>query len=304
MSIRTQIFGGGPTHRLLREKQPKSEANFKALTDIAIPREETRRTDARDGDRYRLVGAQFSITHNGRQHTAKLINLSGGGAMVAGAIMPNIGEQIHLHLGENATVECAVRWVKDGRLGLEFAHETKLDCSDDDRSALLRSVIGRDYPEQAFVPRPAAEPQVPEAEENDAVDEQRSATRHPLIWLGALRYGSHTWDVRLRNISSTGTLIECPGYVPVGCEVTLDLDEAGTVEASVSWSFSDHLGLAFNEPFEIRRLSQKKPVITPATWVRPSYLEAHTAPNSAWDECWNRSSLGDLQIHLEGYLKR
>jgi len=315
MNIRAQIFGGGTAHRLLREKQPKGDPNpadeadeptFKPLTDISIAREEARRTDGRDGDRYRLIGARVAVTHDGQEYAAELINLSGGGAMVAAGLNPNIGEQIDLQLGNNGTIECAVRWVKGGRLGLEFAHETKLDCTDDERAALLRRVINRDYPDQAFEPGPASSPIAPEVEEdeNEAIAEQRSAARHPLIWLASLAHNSHTWDVRLRNISASGALIECPGYVPVGCKVTLDLDQAGTIEAEVSWSFGDHLGLAFDEPFEIRRLSQKKPVITPETWVRPAYLEAHASPNSAWDKCWNRSSMDDLRAQLEGYLKR
>jgi len=308
MSIRTQIFGGGAEHRLLKEKQPKETAEFKSLSDISIPREETRRTDGREQDRFRLTGARSAVTYDGRNYDAEVINLSGGGAMVAGAMKPNIGERIDLQLGEDSTIECAVRWIKGGRLGLEFAHETKLECSDDEHSALLRDVISRNFPDQKFEsPEPVTE--VPEegaesAEGAEETSDNRAARRHPLIWLGELQYRSHKWDVRLRNISCSGALVECPGPLQVDSEVLLDLGKAGTLTCSVSWSVGDHVGLRFDEPFDMRLLSEKKPMIAPATWVRPAYLEAHAQSDSAWESAWGRVSVDELRMELEGYLKR
>jgi len=303
MSIRTQIFGGGAEHRLLQEKQPKAAAEFKTLVDVSIPRGESRRTNNRDQDRHRLTGAKFEATYDARTYEVEVINLSGGGAMIEAAMQTNIGECILLHLGEDATVECAVRWMKAGRLGLEFAHETKLECSDDERAALLRDVIQREFPEEKFE-RPPERDAAPEQLPAEDPSDQRSAHRHPMIWSGELSYGSHKWDVRLRNISSTGALIEFPGTLRVGSEVLLDLGKAGAVTGTVSWAMGDHMGLSFDEPFEIRRLSEKKPAIAPATWLRPAYLEAHTGQDSAWDSAWGRMSVDELRTELEGYLKR
>jgi len=304
MSIRTQIFGGGAEHRLLKEKQPKPAAEFSTLTDVSISREETRRTNSRDQDRFRLTGARFRVTYDERGYDVEVVNLSGGGAMIAGSLQPNIGEHVILHLEDDAAIECAVRWIKGGRLGLEFAHETKLECSDDERSALLRDVIHRDFPEEKFEGPAAAEITADEDESAEDPSDQRSATRHPMIWSGELHYGSHTWDVRLRNISASGALIECPGTLRVDSEVLLDLGKAGAVTASVSWVVGDHMGLQFDEPFEIRRLSEKKPMIAPAKWLRPAYLEGNEAEESPWDPAWNRMSVDELRSELEGYLKR
>ena len=53
-----------------------------------------------------------ALTHEGQSHEAELINVSGGGAMIAATFEPNVWDKLELHLGENGTIECAVRWVK------------------------------------------------------------------------------------------------------------------------------------------------------------------------------------------------
>jgi len=39
-----------------------------------------------------------------------------------------------------------VRWLRDDRMGLEFAHETKIECAPQVRNALLLEVIRRSFP--------------------------------------------------------------------------------------------------------------------------------------------------------------
>jgi hypothetical protein len=296
MNIRAQIFGTGsdrPEPELLKKKKSKG-ARSDTLTSVAIPREATRRSNSRDEDRFRLNGERVVVTFRGREREAEVINLSGGGAMIECDLEPNIGECLEVHLGEEGTVDCMVRWIKDGRLGLEFAHETKLQCSSNEQADLLREVIQKAFPEEKFVP---PQPQ-------DDGSDNRVATRHPLIWSGELVHGSHRWQVRLRNISATGALVDFPGQLRLGSEVLLDLGNAGQVTASVSWVMGDQLGLHFDEPFEMIRLSQAQPRVAPPTWLRPAYLEKDVAEDSAWDEAWSRMSVDELRQELEGYLKR
>jgi hypothetical protein len=239
------------------------------------------------------------VTYQGADYEAEAINVSGGGAMIATDVMPNLGECMHLQLGDGGTVECAVRWIKGGRLGLEFAHETQLHCSDDERAAVLREVIQQSFPDEKFDSVPVEQP--PEAAEPA---DQRAATRHPLIWVGELHHGSHSWSVRLRNISATGALVDCPAPLRSNSEVVLDLGKAGTVFAAVSWRVGDHIGLRFDEPFDLQRLSQSKPQVTPHRWLRPSYLEEDVKAGSPWDDSWSRMSVDDLRTQLEGFMKR
>ena len=298
MNIRAEIFGG-VKRTLLKEKQPR-RTEAKGLADVTIPREEARRTNSRNKDRYRLSEQSVRVTYQGADHDVEIVNLSGGGAMIASDLQPNLGECMHLHLGEGGAIECAVRWVKVGRLGLEFAHETQLHCSDDERSALLRDVIQRSFPHEKFASEAPVEPASLPAPERE---EHRIATRHPLIWMGELHHGTHSWTVRLRNISATGAMVDCPGPLSADAEVLLELDKAGAVLASVSWSVGDHVGLRFDQPFDLRRLSQAKPQVTPTEWERPSYLGGQSE-GSPWDESWQRMSVDSIRTHLEGFLKR
>src|SRR4030095_3163065 len=176
----------------------------------------------------------------GRNHDVRVVNLSGGGAMIASRLRPSLNEHLELHLGKGSSIECVVRWVKDGRIGLEFAHETQLGCSDDERRELRREVIREAFPDVAVGrTRPRA-----------ADSEQRSAARHPLIWAGKLAYGPRSWPLRVRNISETGALIECAEAPAEGCGILFDLAEAGTFNATVTWAVGDHRGLRFDEPFD------------------------------------------------------
>jgi hypothetical protein len=139
-NIRAEILGGPEERkaRVLRQKAPK-QANGTALTGVVIPREETRRTDMRHEDRPAADGRVFNVNFRDRIHEVSVINLSGGGAMIAASLDANIGERMDLHVGKGDVVQCVVRWKKGDRLGLEFAHETQLECSEETRTKVLRA---------------------------------------------------------------------------------------------------------------------------------------------------------------------
>lgn len=283
-------WAGGGKSPLVRGKRP-SKAGEKGLTGVSIPREETRRKDAREEDRLPAYGHRCEIRYLGRSHEVEIVNLSGGGAMIAARLSPNLADRMDMHLGEGGTIECVVRWVKGGRIGLEFAHETHLDCSDKERAELLWEALEALPPSKSQAPA-------------DGDDEQRRATRHPLIWSAELQSRSGTYRVRLRNVSATGALVQCDKPLPVGSEIILDLGKGGTVEATIGWAVGDHAGLRFDEDFDMRRLSHSKPAVAPARWLRPAYLEKEVAPESAWDDAWSRMSVDELKSELEGFLKR
>jgi len=291
VNIRAKDFGNG--RPLLRQKRPRRPRG-EGLDNFEIHRDESRRSNMREGDRHRLIGASFPITYRGGKDRVDLINLSGGGAMIASRLKPNLAEHLELHLGEGEPIECVVRWVKDGRVGLEFAHETQLRCPEEIQAAVLKEVITASFPEEIYETAPSR------ARKSD----DRKMARHPLIWGGKLLYGPSSWKVRLRNISPNGALIECDGGPRAGSDVLLDLDNAGSVGAKVSWAVGDHLGLQFDEPFDMKRLAGVKPRVAPPTWLRPAYLENDVSAQSAWDDAWGRMSIQELQEELEGFLRR
>ena len=306
MNIRSKIFGGGDAAEetpIIAAKKPKG-AKTDALNSIAVSREEHRRGNTRAADRHRLSDEPVCVTYAGNAHAVELINLSGGGAMVSGDFEPKLWDKLDLHLGEDGVIECAVRWLKGDRIGLEFAHETRLDCSADQQAELLRAVLSNNLLGFAF-----DAPTGPSAAVQSG-DDQRVADRHPLIWSGTLHYDFHSAAVRLRNISSTGALVEFEVPLPVGAEPLLELGAAGSIFATVTWVVGDQAGLRFHEPFDLARLADARPQVTPASWQPPAYLGSSSAskPGSdadgPWAEEWGRMSLNELRDELEGFMKR
>ena len=275
---------------------PRPEAG---LTGIRVTRSEIRRGNQRGADRHRLTDEQASVRHGGDSHAVELINLSGGGAMVRADFTPLLWDRVDLILAAGTELECAVRWLRDDRIGLEFAHETGIDCHDDARDELLLAVVRRSFPDVVISERPARE----DADAEESVNARRER-RHPLIWMGQVHYEHDSARVRLRNISEHGALIESPTEYPEGAEVLLDLGEAGQHFATVGWTGGGKAGLAFAAPFDLHSLSQARPEIAPA---RPMITGAprYTADDeNPWAEGWQRLSVEELREDLEGYLKR
>jgi hypothetical protein len=300
MNIRAKIFGGNNASDdpIMAAKRPKG-ARADELQSIAVSREARRQTNSRFEDRHRLAAEQARLTHDNSTHDVELINLSGGGAMVRGeGFEPHLWEKVKLCLGPDGTIECAVRWIKNGRVGLEFAHETRLDCSVDQQAEVLREVITRSFPELRFEPAIGADRGPPPE------GEHRRAPRHPLIWSGVLHHDYQSTPVRVRNISTTGAMIESTASVRVGAEPVLELGGDVNISATVEWAIGDQVGLRFERPFDLSLLAATRPEVAPNEWKRPSYLESSNQPDSPWDPNWERSTLESLKTELEGFLKR
>lgn len=323
MNIRAKIYGSSkPQEPIFRDKRPKG-AKSDELHSIAVARGESRRGNSRGEDRHRVSEETVTVTHRGTSHKAQLVNVSGGGVMVRGPLQLKLWDTVELHLGEHGTIECAVRWMRDDRVGLEFAHETRLDCSSDEMANVLREVITRSFPDASFdstgvQPRRPA-PQLP-AEEPPEADgshwspsDHRHATRHPLIWTGTLNLGQWRAAVRVRNISSTGAMIECTESIEVGAEPVLQLGDEASLSGTVQWVVGAQVGLKFHTPFDMRLLARSKPEVAvtppaPGEWKRPAYLEASAQKmedsSDPWDPRWERLSLREINLELEGFLKR
>lgn len=300
MNIRSKIFGGkSDPSPVVQAKKPKG-AKADALNSISVKREETRKGNTRDEDRHRLPHEQVEVTYEGRTLEAQLVNLSGGGAMVAGDFEPKLWDRLQLHLGENGTIDCAVRWIKDGRVGLEFAHETRLDCSADEQAVVLREVIAKSFPDIAFDGRePAPKHADPHPDEQQ---DQRGGRRHPLIWSGLIHHDFQSSPVRLRNVSRTGAMIECSALLRAGSEPLLELGDGLQIPTTVAWVFGDTAGLRFDGQFDLAQLARSRPQLANANWERPDYLQPTlSAEDSPWDE---RMSIGELKQSLEGFMKR
>ena len=310
-SFRSAIMSGKglhPKNPLVRDKENRG-AKEDDLSSVEVPRSEGRSANHRDDDRHRLDQEVARARFDGEEHEVDLINLSGGGAMIRADFAPRLWERVDLILAEGAEIECAVRWIRDNRVGLEFAHETRIDCEPEARDALLLDVIHRSFPDVALTPREEVLPLPVETankgDDDDAIaNSRRTERRHPLVWMGEIFFAHNNEKVRLRNISENGALIESPVQYPLGVEVLLDLGDAGQHFATVSWTCGDKAGLKFNNVFDLKLLGNAKPEVAPHLMIRPGPGLQTSDIDNPWADGWQRQSLDELRDDLEGYLKR
>jgi hypothetical protein len=299
-SFRAAVLHGEKKPLVVTDKNPCSEGEHDALDGVRVPRAETRRADHRAGDRHRLEGETASVIREGNSHRVEILNLSRGGAKIRCNFKPHLWEMVELRFGEGPGLEAAVVWIKDGCIGLEFAHETRLDCSPEQRDALLLAVIQRSFPDEIRLELPELLlGEESEEEELGARDEKR----HPLIWKGEILYAHDTNPVRIRNVSAGGALVDIAVDYPLGAEVLLDLGDAGQFFVTVQWVCGDQAGLRFVQPFDMACLANARPDVTPHSWNVPAFLDRDAGDDSAWDERLGRSSIAEIRTELEGYLK-
>lgn len=86
-----------------------------------IPRSVKRMFDERIEERVTAESQTAVLHHRGRKHVVRLVNISPNGAMVIFPIMPHIGERVTLQLLDRGPVEAQVMWVREGRIGVNFA---------------------------------------------------------------------------------------------------------------------------------------------------------------------------------------
>jgi len=80
-------------------------------------------------------------------------------------------------------------------------------------------------------------------------------------------------EIRLRNISAMGALVECARPVSPGMMITIDIVGVGPVIGSVRWAQSDKFGVLFSDGFDLARLAPKKNVQSKVTMLRPWYID-------------------------------
>jgi hypothetical protein len=90
-----------------------------------IPRSVKRLLDGREEARLDCQSQTALLSHGGRRQIVRMVNCSRSGAMVIFAGMTHIGDPVRLQLLDRGEVDGAVRWARDGRIGIQFT--TPLD---------------------------------------------------------------------------------------------------------------------------------------------------------------------------------
>lgn len=269
----------GERGSLLAARAPKrrQQAEEPSLAGFAIPRQETRSTNQRREDRHLNVVETAELRFRGRRLEVAVVNVSRHGAMIEGAIEPRIGERLQIAFEGLNRTDCTVRWLRNGRIGLEFSNETEVLAS---RTVKELIVSGR---------RAGETP--PEAEEKG-----ERPPRQRLLWKAVLHWDHGTIGVRIRNISAEGAMLEAREELAQGTGVVLDLGEGGIVCGTVRWARRGQAGLRFDSRFDMRRLvipERSAEESSPAV-LKPAYLESELAADSPWAAAWDKLSPGDF----------
>ena len=80
-------------------------------------------------------------------------------------------------------------------------------------------------------------------------------------------------EIRLRNISAMGALVECEAPVAPGTQLTLDIVGVGPVTGIVRWAQSSRFGMQFSEPFDLTRLAPRRDKGNESATLRPWYID-------------------------------
>src|SRR4051794_15290696 len=103
------------------------------------------------------------------------------------------------------------------------------------------------------------------------------APRHRLMRRAIASIDGESVELRLRNISSMGALVESSIPLLPGTEFTIDIVGVGPVRAVVRWAQSGKFGVQFDREFDLARLAPKQEKRKDATMLRPWYVEQREA---------------------------
>jgi len=94
-----------------------------SLDGDIIPRTQPRTADQRTEERRTDVSERAMISFRGQDYLVPVLNISSRGTMIEADILPRIGEAVVIQFENCTRIHGFVRWVRGGRLGLNFGHE-------------------------------------------------------------------------------------------------------------------------------------------------------------------------------------
>lgn len=103
---------------------------------------------------------------------------------------------------------------------------------------------------------------------------QRAKSRDSLFLLGKLTFEglAKSYDVRVRNLSPTGMMAECPAPVRVGQLVVVETKGIPEIHGRVAWSTDGRIGIAFTHEIDPQLARNPGKAGVPEVMV-PDYLK-------------------------------
>jgi EAL domain-containing protein (putative c-di-GMP-specific phosphodiesterase class I) len=106
--------------------------------------------------------------------------------------------------------------------------------------------------------QPAARHEVFDLVENGSLESSGNPftreTRQRTLRRALIGLDGQSVEVRLRNISAMGALVECSRPATPGRAVTMDIVGVGPVSGTIRWAQQDRFGIRFKEEFDVGRL--------------------------------------------------
>ncbi len=119
--LRSAILAGdGAGAAIVSTKERCRRAPKGGLAGVHIAREERRSTDQRGEERHWGVVERAILVFRRKKLLVKVINISSGGMTVECDIVPRIAEDVAVEFEGFDRMRAVVRWVKQGRIGLDL----------------------------------------------------------------------------------------------------------------------------------------------------------------------------------------
>ena len=93
------------------------------LAGDLIPRMQKRMIDQRCEERRCGVVDRAVIIFRDQDYIVPVVNITTRGTMIECSILPRIGETVIVRFDNCSPIQAYVRWVREGRMGLNFGHE-------------------------------------------------------------------------------------------------------------------------------------------------------------------------------------
>lgn len=104
-----------------RPSPPAASPGDTGLAGSMIPRTARRTVDQRWEPRHSGLVDDAVLGARGREKLVRVVNISREGAMLTPAPALRIGEAVTLRLAGDVVVEGSVRWIRENRMGINFA---------------------------------------------------------------------------------------------------------------------------------------------------------------------------------------
>ena len=252
---------------IIQKKRRKQARNAKTLGEVAIARQGPRAVHQRHEDRHVLRGTKAMADLDGDLREVSILNLSSNGVMIACEDALEIGQEVYLTIEDCAPITTAVRWVRGGRVGLEFMAETVIIAEAGVQDYIVKTI------------RREAEASGAASKLKIGTEQRNASPRHSLVFVGKAKWADRQSTARLRNISGRGAMIALgePSSLAAGDPLTLSLVNAGDIAARIRWAAGQQFGLEFDSPFDVSLL-----VTESAAELAPTEPEAaFTGPSTA-----------------------